>query len=94
MHKYRLIQKLSVTVIVILLVLVLLKRKEMTWRQSILKTFYPIIMLPGKLFGKASGALQNKNHMQPTVSFYQLQVTLNNGTVVSMDSFKGKSINS
>jgi glutathione peroxidase len=92
MHKYQLIQKLSVTVIVILLVLVLLKRKDMTWRQSILKTFYPIIMLPGKLFGTASGSLQNKNHMQPTLSFYQLQIRLNNGTVIPMDSFKGKKV--
>lgn len=92
MHKYRLIQKLSMTVIVIVLVLVLLKRKDMTWRQSLLKTFYPIIMLPGKLFGKASGALQNKNHMQPISSFYQLHVTMNNGTVVPMDSFKGKKV--
>lgn len=64
----------------------------MTWRQSLLKTFYPIIMLPGKIFGGASKGLLNKQKMQPITSFYQLQIILNNGTTLSMDSLKGKKI--
>lgn len=92
MNKPRFIRKLIIAFFVILMVALLLKRKDMTWRQSLLKTFYPIIMLPGKLFGGSSKGLLNKKQMQPTSSFYQLQVTLNNGTTLSLETLKGKKI--
>jgi glutathione peroxidase len=74
------------------MVALLLKRKDMTWRQSLLKTFYPVIMLPGKLFGGSSKGVINKKQMQPTSSFYELQVTLNNGTTLSLETLKGKKL--
>ncbi len=92
MNKGRVIRKLIIAFIVILIVALLLKRKDMTWRQSLLKTFYPIIMLPGKLFGGSSKGLLNKKQMQPTRSLYQLQVTLNNGTTLSLETLKGKKL--
>lgn len=92
MHKIRVIRKLIIAFLVILGVALLLKRKEMTWRQSILKTLYPIIMLPGKLFGGTTKGSINKTKMQPMNSFYQLQITLNNGTKMTMDAFRGKKI--
>lgn len=92
MNKSRVIRKLIIAFIVILIVALLLKRKDMTWRQSLLKTFYPIIMLPGKLLGGSSKGLLNKKQMQPVSSFYQLQVTLNNGTTVSLETLKGKKV--
>ncbi len=64
----------------------------MTWRQSLLKTFYPIIMLPGKLLGGYSKGLLNKKQMQSVHSFYQLQLTLNNETTISMETFRGKKL--
>jgi len=92
MNKNRVIRKLIIAFLVILIVALLLKRKDMTWRQSLLKTFYPIIMLPGKMFGGSSKGLLNNKQMQPTSSFYQLQVTLNNGTTVSLETLKGKKV--
>lgn len=92
MKKNLIIRKLIIAILVILIVALLLKRKDMTWRQSILKTFYPIIMLPGKLFGGSSKGLINTKQMQPTSSLYQLQVTLNNGTTLSLETLKGKKL--
>lgn len=92
MHKKLIIRKLIIAFLVILMVALLLKRKDMTWRQSLLKTFYPIIMLPGKLFGGSSKGLINKKQMQPTYSLYQLQVALNNGTTLSLETLKGKKL--
>lgn len=92
MNKSRTIRKLIIAFLVILIIALLLKRKDMTWRQSMLKTFYPIIMLPGKLFGGSSKGLLNKRQMQPISSIYELQVTLNNGSTLSLEALKGKKI--
>lgn len=92
MNKSIFIRKLLITFLILFIVALLLKRKDMTWRQSLLKTFYPIIMLPGKIFGGSSKGLVNKQKMEPNTSFYQLQIVLNNGSVLSMDSLKGKKI--
>jgi glutathione peroxidase len=92
MKKHLIIRKLIIAFLVILMVALLLKRKDMTWRQSLLKTFYPVIMLPGKLFGGSSKGVINKKQMQPTSSFYELQVTLNNGTTLSLETLKGKKL--
>jgi glutathione peroxidase len=92
MKKHLIIRKLIIAFLVILMVALLLKRKDMTWRQSLLKTFYPVIMLPGKLFGGSSKGFINKKQMQPTSSFYELQVTLNNGTTLSLETLKGKKL--
>lgn len=85
-------RKLIIASVVILIALFFIKRKDMTWRQSLLKTFYPIIMLPGKLFGGASKGKMNTKHMQAPTDFYQLQFNLNNGETVSMEGFRGKKI--
>jgi len=92
MNKTPFIRKLIIAFLVILIVVLLLKRKDMTWRQSLLKTFYPVIMLPGKLFGGSSKGLVNKKQMQPVSSFYQFRFTLNNGTTLSMETFRGKKV--
>ncbi|MBA4197169.1 MAG: glutathione peroxidase [Chitinophaga sp.] len=64
----------------------------MTLRQSILKTFYPVIMFLGKLFPSAHAVLENKQQINPTVSFYSLQATTNNGDIISFEAFKGKKV--
>jgi len=84
-------RKLLIGLIVIVVVLILIKKKNMTWRESILKAVYPVIMLPGKLFGSQKGSL-NTQHKTATMNFYQLTVTLNNGQTISMEQFKGKKL--
>src|SRR4030095_1966945 len=41
-------------------------------------------------FGKTSKVLVNRNNIQPHQSFYSLSAELNNGTVLSFNSLKGK----
>jgi len=84
-------RKLLIGLVVIVVVLILIKKKNMTWRESILKAVYPVIMLPGKLFGSKKGSL-NTQHKTATMNFYQLSIALNNGQTISMEQFKGKKL--
>ena len=72
--------------------ILLVKQKNMTYRQSILKAIYPLIMLPGKLFGSANAIQKNTANKMPITSLYDLELELNNGTKIRMDQFKGKKI--
>ena len=85
-------RKLLIGILVITLVLILIKKKNMTWRESILKAVYPIIMLPGKLFGGTQKGSLNSQNKIPQMDFYQLSFTLNNGQTASMEQFKGKKV--
>lgn len=84
-------RKLLIGLVVIVVVLILIKKKNMTWRESILKAVYPVIMLPGKLFGSQKGSL-NTQHKTAPMNFYQLSIALNNGQTISMEQFKGKKL--
>jgi len=85
--------KTVLIVVPLLIVAVLLmKKKDMSYRQSILKTIYPVIMLPGKLFGSKNAIQKNTASIKPSVDFYSLKVALNNGTVLDLNQFKGKKI--
>lgn len=85
-------RKLFIFLTVILLVLFLIKRKDMTWRQSILKSVYPLIMLKGKLFPGSKDVQVNTNKVAPPVSFYSLTAIGNKGDTIHFSQFKGKKI--
>ena len=85
-------KKLILLIVVLVVALLLVKQQNMTYRQSILKAIYPLIMLPGKLFGSAKAIQKNTANKLPAVSIYDLELELNNGTKVRMDQFKGKKI--
>ena len=85
-------KKLILLIIVLVVALLLVKQQNMTYRQSILKAIYPLIMLPGKLFGSAKAIQKNTANKLPAVSIYDVELELNNGTKVRMDQFKGKKI--
>lgn len=85
-------RKLLTGLVVILIVLVLIKRKNMTWRQSILKTMYPVIMLKGKWFPDKKDILINTKLVPPPVSFYSLKAIANNGDTIDFSSFAGKKV--
>ncbi len=84
-------KKLIIILVILAVVLLLIKRKDMSWRQSVMKTFYPLIMLRGKWMGKGQ-ILRNRAGVQPPVSFYSLKMVANNGPLITFDSFKGKKI--
>ncbi len=85
-------RKLFISLTVILIVLFLIKRKDMTWRQSILKTVYPLIMLKGKLFPGSKDVQVNTNKVAPPVSFYSLTAIGNKGDTIHFSQFKGKKV--
>jgi glutathione peroxidase len=85
-------KKLILLIIVLVVALLLVKQQNMTYRQSVLKAIYPLIMLPGKLFGSAKAIQKNTANKLPAVSIYDVELELNNGTKVRMDQFKGKKI--
>lgn len=60
--------------------------KEMTGRQQILRSFYPLLMKAGK-----TTVLRNDS-VQPPVSFYTLSVTLMNGDTLDFNTLKGKKV--
>ncbi len=85
-------RKLLIGLTVILVVLVLIKRKNMTWRQSILKTMYPVIMLKGKWFPDKKDIQVNTKLVSPPVSFYSLKAIANNGDTIDFSRYAGKKV--
>lgn len=83
--------------IIILLVLsiisvLFIKQKNMTWRQSILKSLYPLIMLKGKIFGNGTAIKLNNESVQPNNSIYKLSAIKNNGDTLHFETLIGKKI--
>jgi len=70
----------------------LIKKPQMTWKQSILKAAYPIIMFVGKLTGQSKNTLLNKNQTKPNQSFYDLVAIKNNGDTLHFSELKGKKV--
>ncbi len=85
-------KKGSLIILVIVLILFLIKRKDMSWRQSILKTIYPFIMLKGKWFPGSKDVQVNKEGKQPVHSFYGLKAVNNHGDTIDFNRFSGKKV--
>jgi glutathione peroxidase len=83
---------LLITLALILITLFLIKRKDMTWRQSFLKTVYPLVMLKAKLFANQKQVQVNSNYTKPPASFYALSATANNDKVINFNDLKGKKV--
>lgn len=83
--------KIAIAVGILVTAAVLMKKKDMSYRQSILKTMYPIIM---KATGTA-GSKQvqvNKASLKGTVEFYTLTTKDIAGNTFSFEQFKGKKV--
>ena len=70
---------------------VLMKKKDMSYRQSILKSIYPLIMWSTNSNGKKQ-LLENKNGATPSKSFYDLNMNAIDGTPFNFSNLKGKKI--
>ncbi len=70
----------------------LIKKPQMTWKQSFLKAAYPIIMFIGKITGQSKNTLVNKNQTKPNQSFYDLSAIKNNGDTLHFRELKGKKV--
>jgi glutathione peroxidase len=68
-----------------------MKKKDMSYRQSILKSIYPMIMWSTHSSGKKQ-SLENKNGATPAMSFYDLTMIAIDGTPFNFSNLKGKKI--
>jgi glutathione peroxidase len=90
--KYKnMIIKIAIAVGVMVTAALLMKKKDMTYRQSILKTIYPAIMWSS---GKAgSKQVQVNNDLKNgTLEFYSLTTKDIAGNAFSFEQFKGKKV--
>jgi len=85
-------KKLLITLAVIICSLLLIKQENMTWRQSFLKLFYPVIMWVSGVFGGKKDVAINASMQQPKIPFYSLSATANNNNTVDFSSFQGKPV--
>jgi len=69
-----------------------ISHKNMTFRQKLLKAFYPALMFFSKTTGTKGKSMDNTNGLTPTASIYDLSVTLNNGQKLPLADLKGKKI--
>lgn len=92
MFKNKIIKKLTFTAVIIAVLLVCIKQKNMTLRQSLLKTFYPVLMFTSKVFAGNNAILQNKANAKPLTSFYNLKAVDNKGQTINFETFKGKKV--
>jgi glutathione peroxidase len=62
-------------------------QSNMTFRQKLIRTFYPVLE---RISGKK--VQENKAVVQPPQSIYDITITLTDGQLVKLDSFRGKKI--
>jgi glutathione peroxidase len=91
MFKKNIMIKIAIAIGVLVAATLLMKRKEMSYKQSVLKTLYPVIMWSSKASGKKQ-TLTNKQNAIPEISFYSLKMKDINGKDFSFEQFKGKKI--
>jgi glutathione peroxidase len=61
--------------------------KHMNIKQRILKAAYPLVMKMSK-----KNHLNNSKNEKPSADFFNLKIMLNDGSMLPLDSFKGKKI--
>src|SRR5438105_4664084 len=64
----------------------------MTLKQRLLKSFYPVLMAAGKLFAIKARRIENKDGVEPIVSFYSLDTEANDGRKIAFEDFRGKDV--
>lgn len=91
MIKKSIMIKIGIAIGILVTAALLMKKKDMSYRQSILKTIYPVIMWSGKAAGKKQ-TLINKDQVKPSASFYALQSLDINSKAFDIASLKGKKV--
>jgi glutathione peroxidase len=83
--------KIAIAIGVLVSATLLMKKSGMSYRQSVLKTMYPLIMWSSSASGKKQ-TQQNVAHATPTVSFYSLHMKDINGNDFNFENLKGKKV--
>jgi glutathione peroxidase len=85
------ITKIAIALGILITATLLMKKKEMSYKQSIMKTLYPIIMWGGHSTGKKE-ILVNNEKAVPMVSFYSLKAKDIAGNDFDFTNLKGKKV--
>ena len=85
-------RKIWLFIILLLIALFFFKQKDMTFKQTVLKALYPVIMFLGKVFPSKNAVLANEKEILPLQSFYDLKAIANNGDTIHFDQFRGKKV--
>lgn len=85
-------KKLLIATGIVLAMLWLIKQPDMTWRQSLMKIFYPIIRKGAALTGDNSLIKENAKQAKPVASFHSLNATSIKGETIPLETFKGKKV--
>jgi glutathione peroxidase len=83
--------KVAIALGILVSAAVLMKKKDMSYRQSILKSIYPMIMRSTNASGKKK-LLENKNGAMPVSSIYDVKATTIDGSPFNFSELKGKKI--
>ncbi|MFY7996427.1 MAG: glutathione peroxidase [Sediminibacterium sp.] len=86
------LKKVGIVVLLLAIFLLLVKRKNMTWKQSVVRAIYPLFILKDKLFGNSNSIMTNSGQRVPTVSFYSLQAKSGKGETIDFATLKGKQV--
>jgi glutathione peroxidase len=79
-----------ITVTVLYTEAVNLNTTNMTFRQKLLKAFYPALMWMSR--GSSKNPVLSNNHSKSAVPFYSLNTVLNNGNTLNFESLKEKKV--
>jgi len=80
---------IATTLVVLLLII---KKKNMSVRQSILKAIYPVVMAAGKLFKHDVLVLENRDNLPPAQPLYAIKPVSNDGTAFDLEACRGKKL--
>ncbi|HEX2533272.1 MAG TPA: glutathione peroxidase [Chitinophagaceae bacterium] len=61
-------------------------------RQRLLKWMYPLLLRLSRLAGRHATVLENTEHTPPAVPVYRLSVTLNDGSLYSLERARGRKL--
>lgn len=83
--------KIAIALGVLFTATLLMKKKGMSYQQSVMKTLYPLVMLGSRSSGKKE-ILINKEKTVPVISFYSLTLKDITGNDFNFASLKGKKV--
>ena len=85
-------KKILITIAIVVIVIFIINKKDMTLRQSLLKVVYPVLMAKEKIFSSRKSIIKNTNHVKPPAPFYDLSAQKINGEVFNFNELKGKKV--
>jgi glutathione peroxidase len=83
--------KIAIALGILVTATLLMKKSGMSYKQSVLKTLYPVIMWSSRASGKKQIQI-NTNKVVPTISFYTLTAKDIVGNVFPFENLKGKKV--